>query len=112
MNEINKRKKESNYMLLISQIIQHDVTNVNISNTTVVDAKLSKDGSNLKIYVAFDKMENKSLEALNNSKGFIRTMLAQYELGRSVPRLNFHLDIVGKKALEIDKILELIKEKK
>ncbi|MGL5732524.1 MAG: 30S ribosome-binding factor RbfA [Metamycoplasmataceae bacterium] len=112
MNEINKRKKESNYMLLISQIIQQDVTNVNISNTTVVDAKLSNDGSNLKIYVAFDKLENKSLEALNKSKGFIRTMLAQYELGRSVPRLNFILDTVGKNALKIDKILEEIKNKK
>jgi ribosome-binding factor A len=112
LNEINKRKKESNYMLLISQIIQQDVTNVNISNTTVVDAKLSNDGSNLKIYVAFEKMENRSLEALNKSKGFIRTMLSQYELGRSVPRLNFVLDVVGKKALEIDKILESIKSEK
>lgn len=110
MNEINKRKKESNYMLLISQIIQHDVQNVNIANTTVVDAKLSNDGSSLKIYVAFDRSEKRSLEYLNKSKGFIRTMLAQYELGRSVPRLNFLLDTVGKKALEIDKILESIKK--
>ncbi len=111
MNEINKRKKESNYMLLISQIIQQDVTNVNIGNITVVDVKLSNDGSNLKIYVSFDRLENKSLEALNNSKGFIRTMLSKYDLGRSVPRLNFELDVVGKKALEIDKILESIKNK-
>lgn len=111
MNDINKRKKESNYMLLISQIIQQDVTNVNITHTTVVDAKLSSDGSHLKIYVAFDRLEQKSLEALNNSKGFIRTMLSKYELGRSVPRLVFELDNVGKKALEIDKILESIKNK-
>ncbi len=110
MNEINKRKKESNYMLLISQIIQRDVTNVNVSNTTVVDAKLSRDGSHLKIYVAFDKLESKSLEALNNSKGFIRTMLSQYELGRSVPILTFELDNIEKNALEIDKILESIKK--
>ncbi|MGL5308455.1 MAG: 30S ribosome-binding factor RbfA [Metamycoplasmataceae bacterium] len=112
MNEINKRKKESNYMFLISQIIQHDVTNVNISNTTVVDAKLSNDGTNLKIYVAFEKSENKSLEALNKSKGYIRTMLAQYELGRSVPKLTFLIDTIGKNALKIDKILDDIKKEK
>ncbi|MDK2819604.1 MAG: 30S ribosome-binding factor RbfA [Mycoplasmataceae bacterium] len=112
MNEINKRKKESSYLMLISQIIKNDVTNVNISNTTVVDVKLSNDGSHLKIYVAFDRMENRSLESLKKAKGFIRTMLSQYELGRSVPRLDFELDVVGKKALEIDKILQEIKDKK
>lgn len=111
MNEINKRKKESNYLMLISQIIKNDVTNVNISNTTVVDVKLSNDGSHLKIYVAFDKFENRSLESLKKAKGFIRTMLSRYGTGRSIPNLDFELDTVGKNALKIDKILKEIKVK-
>lgn len=110
MNEIQKRKKESNYLIWISKIINEDVKNVNICYPTVVDVKLSNDGSHLKIYMTFDKNEQKSLDALNATKGFIRTELSKYESGRKVPSLIFVIDEVAKKSLKIDQLLEQIKK--
>ena len=76
MNEIQRRKKENNYLLWIAKIINEDVKNSNIKNVTVVDAKLSNDGSNLKIYVLLKQKKKRSLEALNNIKGNRRKELS------------------------------------
>lgn len=111
MNNIKIRKKEANYLIWISKIINEDVTNVNISQTTVVDVKLSNDGSILKVFVSFLSNEERSLEALNSTKGFIRSELAKYEKGRKVPNLIFEIDQVSKTTEKIDEILKIIKNK-
>ena len=64
MNEIQRRKKENNYLLWIAKIINEDVKNSNIKNVTVVDAKLSNDGSDLKVYVLFNQNKKRSLEVM------------------------------------------------
>ncbi|MGL4343482.1 MAG: 30S ribosome-binding factor RbfA [Metamycoplasmataceae bacterium] len=111
MNEINRRKKETNYLKLISEIIGRDLRNKDISeHITVVDAKLSGDGSKLKIFVSFINREEKLFNELERAKGFIRSMLSQYEVGRKVPELFFEIDLVSKKAQKIDQILKEIKE--
>lgn len=111
MNEIQRRKKESNYLLWIAKIINEEVTNANIKNVTVVDAKLSNDGSNLKVFVLFEKNEAKSLEALNNIKGFIRTQLANYDFNsRKVPELVFKIDEVSKSSQRIENILKMLRQ--
>lgn len=111
MNGIKIRKKESNYLLWISKIINEDVTNVNILQATVLDVKLSNDGSILKIFVSFLSNEERSLNALNSTKGFIRRELAKYEKGRKVPNLVFEIDQVSKTVKKIDEILKEIKSK-
>lgn len=108
MNEIKRRKKETQYLLWIAKIINEEVTNSNISYCTVVDASLSNDGSHLKVYVSFSSNEIKSLNALNATKGFIRTQLSQYDSGRKVPNLIFQIDQVGKEAARIDQLLKQI----
>lgn len=113
MNEIQRRKKESNYLLWISKIINEDVTNANVKNVTVIDTKLSKDGSNLKVFVLFEKNENKSLEALNNVKGFIRSELAKYDsTSRKIPEIVFKIDEVSKSSARIEELLKMISEDK
>ena len=110
MNEIQRRKKESNYLLWISKIINEEVTNSNIKNVSVIDAKLSNDGSILKVFVSFDKNEKKALEALNNVKGFIRTELSKYDsYSRRVPDIIFKIDEVQKYSSRIDELLKQIK---
>lgn len=110
MNEIKRRQKESQYLLWLAKIISEEVTNANISYCYVIDCKLSSDGSHLKVYVSFEKNEAKSLAALNNSKGFIRTQLSQYDSGRKVPELSFVIDQVSKTGRRIDQLLEQIKK--
>ncbi|UVD81812.1 30S ribosome-binding factor RbfA [Mycoplasma iguanae] len=110
MNPIIHAKKEHKLLLLVSQIIAQDVTNVNIYGPTVVDVKLSNDGSHLNIYMSFASHENKSLDAINHAKGFIRSQIARYWDKRKVPELHFMLDPVGPRAEKIDQILKKIKE--
>lgn len=112
MNEIQRRKKESNYLLWISKIISEDVKNSNLKNVSVMDAKLSNDGSNLKIYVLFEKNEKKSLEILNSIKGFIRSELSKYDSNsKKIPNIFFQIDDVFKTSNKIEQILKEIKEK-
>lgn len=110
MNEIQRRKKESQYLMWISKIINEDVKNVNIYYPTVVDVKLSPDCSILKVFVVFEKNENKSLKALNSTKGFIRTQLAKYVESRKTPQLVFIIDQVSKTSVKINDILNKIKK--
>ena len=113
MNEIQRRKKESNYLLWVSKIINEDVTNSNIKNVTVVDAKLSNDGSNLKVFVLFEKNEKKSLETLNKIKGFVRSELSKYDSdSRKVPEIIFKIDEVSKTSQRIEEILKQINSQK
>lgn len=113
MNEIQRRKKEANYLLWISKIINEDVKNANVRNVSVIDAKLSNDGSVLKVYVLFDKHEKKSLDALLNVKGFIRTQLSKYDFNaRRVPELVFKIDDISKSSQRIEEILKEINSKK
>ncbi|MBD5423380.1 MAG: 30S ribosome-binding factor RbfA [Mycoplasma sp.] len=109
MNEIQRRKKEANYLLWIAKILNEDVTNSNVKNVTVVDVKLSNDGSNLKVYVLFDKNENKSIIALNNISGFIKKQLSNYDYeSRRIPNIIFEIDDVFKKSMRIEEILKKI----
>lgn len=112
MNQIKKRKKESQYLLWISKIINEDLTNVNISYPNVIDVRLSNDGSHLKIYMSFGKNEQRSLEFLNSSKGFIRSELAKYGSNRKVPTLTFLIDEVQKNSQNIENILNEINKKR
>lgn len=111
MNDILKRKKESFYMQVISKIIHEDVTNVNIYNPTVTDVNLSKDGSYLKVYFVFSSNKQKSLIALNSSKGFIRSQLAKYNNSRQIPKLIFEIDDLREKTSRIDDLFREIERK-
>lgn len=112
MNEIQRRKKESHYLLWIAKIINEDVKNANIKNITVVDVRLSNDGSDLKVYVLINQNEKKALETLNNIKGYIRKELANYDhQSRKVPNIVFKIDEAIKKGEKIEAILKEIKEK-
>lgn len=111
MNEIQRRKKEANYLLWIAKIVNEDVTNANVKNVTIVDARLSNDGSDLKVYVLFAKNEKKSLESLNNIKGFIRKELAKYDHNAlKIPNLTFKIDEVFKQSARIEQLLNQIKK--
>lgn len=110
MSIIHKRR-ESMYFKAIAEIIHDKVTNANISYTTVTDVKLSNDGSQLVVYVTFEGSKEKSLEGLNNAKGFIRSELARYGNQRIVPNVVFKYDKTADTATRIDEILAQIKKK-
>lgn len=92
----------------IADIIQYELHNPNIGFVTVPEVKVSSDISYAKIYVSFinDKDIEKSMEALNHSKGFIRSSLAKKMDTRRIPELTFVLDDGFKRESRIEELLK------
>lgn len=109
---IQHKRKESLYFKAIAEIIHDKVTNANVSDVTVTDVSLSNDGSVLKVYVTFLGSKEKSLQGLENAKGFIRSELAKYGSQRIVPNLVFKYDNTADNATRIDEILANLKKEK
>lgn len=105
---IQTKRRESMYFRAVSKIIAEDLTNSNLSSTTVTDVKLSNDGSVLTIYVVFEGSKIKSLEALNNAKGFVRSSISRLGNQRIVPKIAFKYDTTADSARRIDEILQNI----
>lgn len=111
----NKTERvKSLIMRNISEIIQFEVKNPAIGFVTVTDAKVSNDFSYAKVYVSFlglaDSKER--LEALNHSKGYIRSSLSKKLDIRKVPEISFVLDDTYEKAQHLEATLKQAQEKK
>ena len=111
MSTVVHKKKESNYLRSVADIISFDVTNSSISHVTVTGVRLTRDSSHLYVYVTFEGSERKSLETLNSIKGFIRSRLASGSRQRKVPQLHFELDKTFQEGKRIDDILASLKNK-
>lgn len=109
MASVVHKRKEAAYLKSVSQIINEELNNTNVSYTTITSVKLSNDSSHLNVYVVFENQEERSLEYLNRSKGFIRTRLSSAQGQRKVPELHFVLDETEKNANRIEEILKKIK---
>lgn len=106
---INHQKKESNYMRILSLII-NDVKSVETFFPTLVDVQLSKDSRILVLYMSFKNYETKALEQLNRAKGFVRSELAKSINTKYIPEIIFKIDNVSKNGKNIDDILKELKE--
>lgn len=79
----------------LSQILQLEVRDRDIGFCTITAVDVTNDLSIAKIYVTFLKKghdQKRGLEALERSRGFIRTLLAKRLTVRRVPELKFVLD--------------------
>ncbi len=92
----------------ISEIIQFEVKSKSIGFVTVTDVDVSNDFSHAKVYVTFlgQGNVNSRLEALERTKGFIRSSLAKKMDIRKVPELHFIIDDSFEKARKIDESLK------
>lgn len=111
MSVIHKRK-EKQFLIAVSHIIANELTNANISYPTVTSVKLSRDSSHLTVYVTFMNNPDRSLEALNNSKGVVKKLIAASVQQRRVPDVVFAIDTATDDGNRIDQILKEIRDKK
>lgn len=109
MNEINLKRKESEILNLIANIVAFDLHNVNISDVVVMDVKLSNDLSHVKIFVVVESNVQKTLIALNNSAPAVKRILSKTLTWRKVPTVTFVLDAHTAQTEKIEKILQEIK---
>ena len=92
----------------VSDIIQFEVKNPEIGFITITGVEVSGDLSIAKIYVSFLPQKNieARFEALNKSKGFIRSSLAKKLTIRKVPSLIFIIDDSFERGMKIEKLIQ------
>jgi ribosome-binding factor A len=116
MNE--KRIKRLNSLLkeVISEVIQKDVKNPNISKlTTITEVDITADLKTAKVFVSVigtDQEKQKTLDALNHAAGFISINASKKVVLRYFPALTFEPDTSLDKHMKIDSILKDIKKEK
>lgn len=103
------RKEKMNNIIQreLSDILQTEVKNSAIGFCTITDVDVTNDFSIAKIYVSFlNKNTKKSMEALEKSKGFIRSLLAKRLTIRKCPELHFILDTSLEYGNKIENIID------
>ena len=100
----------------LSQILQTEVRDRGIGFCTITAVDITNDLSIAKVYVTFLEKgysKAKGMEALERSKGFIRSLLAKRLTIRKVPELKFVLDTSLEYGNKIESIInDLNKGKK
>lgn len=112
---IKKERIENVIRKEISEIIQFKVKDPKIGFVTVSDVRVTNDYSYAKVYVSFlgkEERKEAGMNALNKSKGFIRSELSKILTTYKVPALIFEHDTTLEKGNRIEKILQTIKEEK
>ena len=98
----------------VSEIIQFELKNPKVGFVTITDVNVTSDLSYAKVFVSFlgqDARKEAGLKALNQSKGYIRTLLAKRLTVRKTPELIFVLDTTLDKGNKIESILHDINNK-
>lgn len=92
----------------ISEIIQFDLKDPKIGFITITDCQVTNDMSYAKIFVSFlgqNARKEAGMQALNRSKGYIRSELSKKLSTRKVPELIFQLDDALERGNKIEKII-------
>lgn len=91
----------------VSEIIQFQLRDPNIGFISITDVKVSKDISWATVYVSFfnEKDIKPSMQALERSKGYIRTQLSHMLDTRRCPEIRFVLDEGYLREARIDELL-------
>lgn len=111
---LKKEKMNGIIQRELNQILQMEVKDPKIGFCTITEVDITGDLSLARIYVTFMGNKYKSrdgMQALERSKGFIRSILAKRLTIRKVPELKFILDTSFEYGNKIESILEEIKVK-
>ena len=110
-----KKNEKINHIIQreLSNILQTEVKDPKIGFCTITAVKTTADMSYAKVYVSFlNKTHKQSIVALNNSKGFIRGLLAKRLTTRKCPELQFEIDTSLDYGNKIESILKDLNQNK
>lgn len=108
LNRINEELKKE-----ISQIISFELKNPDATGLiSITKVKITPDLKYAKVYVSLlnSKNEEKTIEALKSSAGFIRSLIAKRINLRITPELVFEKDDSMEYGMKIDSILKDLKK--
>lgn len=98
----------------LSLILQNDVRDKNLQFCTITSVDTTNDLSICKVYISFVGDENtqrKGMNALDKSKGYLRSLLAKKLKIRKVPELHFLIDTSLEYGNRIESILKDLNNK-
>ena len=104
LNRINEELKKE-----ISQIISYELKNPDVTGLlSITKVKITPDFKYAQVYVSMlnSKNEEKTLEGLKQSSGFIRSLIAKRVNLRITPELVFKKDDSMEYGMKIDAILK------
>lgn len=110
---VRQRKVAERIQQLVSTVVDRKVKDPDTGFVTITHVRVSPD---LRIaYIYFTTLGNqeaaeRSLEALNRAKSFIRNEIAPHVKMRFVPELRFFIDDTFEYARKIEKLLDDIKK--
>lgn len=104
---LKKEKMNNIIQRELSEILQMEVKDPAIGFCTITGVEVTNDLSIAKVYVSFlNKNPQKRMEALERSKGFIRTLLSKRLTIRKCPELQFIIDSSLEYGNKIESIIE------
>ena len=106
---IRQKRLSNSIAKLIAEIIQFELHDPDLGLITISDVTVSSDLALAKVYVMItgdEKLKERSLKALDNSRGFIRKRLAQQLTTYTAPKIQFYYDDTLDKAQRIDELLK------
>ena len=109
LNRINEELKKE-----ISQIISFELKNPDATGLiSITKVKITPDLKYAKVYVSIinSKNEEKTMQALKQSAGFMRSLIAKRVNLRITPELVFEKDDSMEYGMKIDSILKELKDK-
>ncbi len=109
-----KNKMDGILQRELTDIIANEVKNPHVGFITITGVDVSKDLSFAKVYVSIlgkGYQKKEGMEALEKSKGFIRSLLASRLTIRRVPELRFLEDTSLDYGNKIENILKELNEK-
>ncbi|MCX8038261.1 MAG: 30S ribosome-binding factor RbfA [Candidatus Sumerlaeia bacterium] len=115
---LHSRIQRINHLIrnAVGEILLNDLTDPRLGFVTVAHVEVSKDLQSALVFVSVlsDKPEDATaaLDALENAKGYIKSLLAQRVVLKFLPDLKFRLHEGAKHAARIDRILRDIAAKK
>lgn len=114
MNNIKLKKLNNQIQEEVSIIISREVKHSEIGFVTITGVETASDLSLSKVYFITlnDKNKDQTIEALNNTAAFIRTMLASRIDIRHTPKLTFIYDESIAYGQKIEEKLKEINEQK
>ncbi|MCB1117311.1 MAG: 30S ribosome-binding factor RbfA [Chlamydiia bacterium] len=114
----SKRIKRVNSLLkeVISEVIRRDVQNPHISQfLTITGVDVAKDLHHAIVHVSVmgpDLEKNQTIEALNNSAGYISSLASKQVVLRFFPSLKFKLDTSLDEHMRIEELIQDIQQKR
>lgn len=94
MSSITLKRLESNAFRELAMILNSDTKNKKLSNITITEVRITNDLSYMTVYYTclIDREREVCEEALERSKGYLRSELAKKLKARKMPELIFKYD--------------------